>query len=106
YPKSLRCTLYPDIRYFFLHLYRTNLHDIKYFNNELTNLQLKKIAADLALGAPGRASQLLSAVCTEFSKTERNFVLRRGERQGNTSEPDLGANLTSVIKEVARRTSK
>jgi hypothetical protein len=92
--------------YFFLHLYRVTLQDIKYFNNELTNLQLKKLAADMALRVSGRPNQLVSAIFKEFSKTERNFALRRGERPANNAPADIGGNLADLVKEIGHLAKK
>jgi hypothetical protein len=63
--------------YFFLRLYRNSLDEIKYFQNELTNAELKFSALETALlnRDPESLRQVISALAT----TERNFVLDKGQ---------------------------
>jgi hypothetical protein len=63
--------------FFFLKLYRSSLHEIKYFHNELTNLDLKFIALESALIA--NDPEAAKAIIQELGRTERNFVLKSGE---------------------------
>jgi hypothetical protein len=65
--------------YCFLRLYRANLSDIKYFNNELTNIEYKRMAIGMALENGTREDSLISQVCLELLKVERNFIIRKGE---------------------------
>jgi hypothetical protein len=62
--------------YFFLRMYRNNLDDIKYYQNEITNLESK-----WALRAANQAADkaMLKNVIDALVKTERNFVLKKGE---------------------------
>ncbi|TKK71478.1 hypothetical protein FC093_00160 [Ilyomonas limi] len=63
--------------FFFLKLYRTSLSEIKYYQNELTNIELRQISL---LAALNRGSQEgLSIVIKELIMTERNFKLSKGE---------------------------
>lgn len=61
--------------YFFLKLYKQSLGEIKYFQNELTNVESKIAAVMFALEAGNTI--LLEKVATSLSKTERNFVLQK-----------------------------
>lgn len=63
--------------YFFLRLYSSNLGDIKYYQNELTNIETKFLSLRSALGTGDAESVHL--VLSELSKTERNYRLSRGE---------------------------
>ena len=63
--------------FFFLRLYRASLSDIKYFQNELTNLESRCIALEFAvLSADNGAA---NRVLEELAKTERNFVLKKDQ---------------------------
>jgi len=63
--------------YFFLRLYNKNLEETKYWNNELTNLELKGLALKtMILDNNPKATE---KVATELLKTERNFILKKGE---------------------------
>jgi hypothetical protein len=62
--------------YFFLRLYKASLAEIKYFQNELTNVEAKAIALETsaALG-----SNAIVAVIQRIASTERNNVLDKGQ---------------------------
>ena|SRR5690554_5292429 len=63
--------------FFFLKLYKAGLNEIKYFQNELTNAELKFIAAEKAVMSDKEES--ISNVIKELASTERNFKLLKGE---------------------------
>ena len=63
--------------FFFLRLYKASLHEIKYFQNELTNVEAKFIAMETSLAA-GNA-QAVNAIIRGLGRTERNFILKKGE---------------------------
>ena len=63
--------------FFFLKIYKTNLSDIKYFHNEKTNIDLKLIAIKSAISSKNEA--IIQLVIEELAKTERNFILKKGE---------------------------
>ncbi|GEM77677.1 hypothetical protein [Vibrio sagamiensis] len=63
--------------YFFLRLYRANLNDMKYFQNELTNIESKLTAINIAV--LGDDNALKAKVVESLLATERNFVLKKGE---------------------------
>lgn len=62
--------------FFFLRLYRSSLEDIKYFQNELTNLQLKAIALEAASTSE---PSVRAKVIEILAQTERNFRLAKDE---------------------------
>lgn len=63
--------------FFFLRLYKLNLNDIKYYQNELTNIDLKNIS--LSSSVNFGLSEDISATIRELSKTERNFIINKGQ---------------------------
>lgn len=63
--------------FFFLRLYKSGLSEIKYFQNELTNLELKFIAIEKA--AIFSSDETVSKVIMELITTERNFKLGKDE---------------------------
>ncbi len=63
--------------YFFLRLYKLNLDDMKYFQNELTTVELKLASIITAINF-GKDIDI-TAITNELSKTERNFILKKGE---------------------------
>lgn len=63
--------------FFFLKLYRNSLEDIKYFQNELTNLDSKFIALEAAMSV-GDLNITTNAI-EKLSSTDRNARLQKGE---------------------------
>jgi DNA mismatch repair ATPase MutS len=63
--------------FFFLRLYKTNLGDVKFYQNELTNVDARLVALEAALIDDNRDG--LKELLAELARTERNFVLKKGE---------------------------
>jgi hypothetical protein len=63
--------------FFFLRLYKVNLEDTKFYQNELTNIDSKLIALKTTL--IGERDNDVSDVVRELAGTERNFVLKKDE---------------------------
>ena len=62
---------------FFIRLYRDNLFEIKYFHNELSNIDSKIIALKTALLKDN--DEFIKEVIMELIKVDRNNVLKKGE---------------------------
>jgi hypothetical protein len=89
--------------YFFLGLYRGNLMDIKYFNNEMTNMEYKWMATEIAMSENQNSNPLLQEVCLSFLQVERNFVLKKGETAIDVGEQktESGAQIDRIdVKQV------
>ena len=63
--------------YFFLKLYKSNLSEIKYYQNEITNIESKRIALTSSLGLTD--SSPASSIIKVLSETDRNAVLEKGQ---------------------------
>jgi len=63
--------------YFFLSLYKSSLSEIKYFQNEMTNLEAKSIALETSLTVLDK--EACNKVVQELAKTERNRILLKGQ---------------------------
>ena len=63
--------------YFFLRLYSSSLVEIKYFQNEITNIETRFFALKAALYTSNEKS--IEEVIRHFAHTERNFVLQKGQ---------------------------
>lgn len=63
--------------FFFLRLYKITQDDIKYYQNEISNIELKGFAAMTALASDD--TSLLKPIIEQLATTERNFVLKKGE---------------------------
>jgi hypothetical protein len=63
--------------YFFLGLYKSSLGEIKYFQNEITNIESKYAAMEYAVQYGDKES--INSILMQFANTERNFLLKKGE---------------------------
>lgn len=57
--------------YFFLTMYRSNLSEIRYYQNELTNIEMRKVGTQLSLLSPSS-----EATSKELIATDRNGVMK------------------------------
>ena len=90
--------------YFFLRLYRHGIFEIKYFQNEITTLEARMIGLQSAFALNDKSA--LKRMCEELIKTERNFILRKGEttiglRQDELEQQGDKAGLAVVEKVLA-----
>lgn len=79
--------------FFFLRLYRNNFDDIRYFQNELTNINCKIAAMKLAHYLKKDVD--LSDIIKEISKVERNSKLLNGESTPNLEKAKLDVQFDS-----------
>ncbi len=63
--------------YFFLRLYKSSLSEIKYFQNEMTNIEAKQVALVVSFGLAEK--KVCEHVITTLSNTERNYILNKGQ---------------------------
>jgi hypothetical protein len=64
--------------FFFLKLYKTNVDEVRYFQNELTNIDSKIIGLKTAIWSGEKDA--LNIVIQGFKDTERNFILKKDEK--------------------------
>ena len=90
--------------YFFLNLYKSSLSEIKYFHNELTNIEYRFIAMEETVLNNDKTT--LKVIIREFLKIERNFLLKKGQstvyledRKNSINEhKNIVETLTKIIK--------
>lgn len=92
--------------FFFLKLYKLNLNDMKYFQNELTTVELKLASITTAINF-GKDIDI-SAITLGLSKTERNFILKKGEttvdlEKSRIDKTDMKEILKSITDIANRR---
>jgi hypothetical protein len=81
--------------FFFLSTYRRSLGEIRYFENELTNVQLRLIA--LEMSDRPEFAQTRREILLNLARTERNFVLRAGETTAELALSDLDRAETAAL---------
>lgn len=64
---------------FFLRLYRNTQEEIKYYQNEFSNMEFKALAIRLASDDGINNVEAIQELIHTFSNTERNFILKKGE---------------------------
>jgi hypothetical protein len=98
--------------FFFLRLYSSNLFEIKYFHNELSNIDAKMIALKVALLK--KDDDTLKFILKELMKTERNRLLKKGEttvelekmRFDREESKSLTDTLTKVVEPLLKSLKK
>lgn len=77
-PKFTFVVLVETVAFFFLNLYREDRNMIRYFRNEITNLESKYLA--LETSARFEDKQSLAKVLLILANTERNFLMKKNEK--------------------------
>ena len=90
--------------FFFLRLYKNNLEDAKYFQNELTNLSA--LSSSLKIAYLTKNEKLVEQIILNLSKTERNFKLQNQETLLNIEkakiEKDFDLETVSAFKDFLK----
>lgn len=91
--------------YFFLRMYKNGLSEIKYFQNELTNIESKLIAVEISHITKNQ--ECLKISIEALSDTERNFILEKGqttvELEKAKSESELTKNIIKNIPSIFKK---
>ncbi len=87
--------------YFFLRLYSTSLMEIKYFQNEITNIEAKFLALQTAIHRKdGRA---VAEVISQMAQTERNYILQKGQTTADLERSRIEKEaVTSLTRNLLR----
>jgi ABC-type multidrug transport system fused ATPase/permease subunit len=87
--------------FFFLRLYKASLSEVKYFENEITNIEMKRVALQAVLVAKNN-DKLLTSIVDLLGKTERNHVLEKGQTTVDIETARLEhAMVTKLARDVA-----
>jgi hypothetical protein len=81
--------------YFFLKLYKLNLAEIKYFQNEMTNFESKFVALHTAQAIDDKSS--IATVIEKLANTDRNYILKKGETTVQLEQQKIDKELTAEI---------
>ncbi len=107
-PRVLLVVFIEVFAYFFLKLYKNGLSEIKYFQNELTNIESKLAAVEFSHMTNNQDALKISI--ESLSKTERNFILDKGqttvELERAKSESELTRNIIKTIPGLFKRAGK
>lgn len=88
--------------YFFLSLYKNGFDEIKYFQNEITNIEMKVMS--LKYAQEFKSEDMIKELAMHLMKTERNFILEKGQSTVSIEKEKLqnlsDSKLTSMISEI------
>ena len=92
--------------YFFLRLYSRSLTEIKYFQNEITNVEAKYLA--LSVATQTLDEKVTTDVVSELARTERNYILSKGQttvdlERSKLEKETLTALSHNIIKLLTRK---
>ncbi|WOZ75650.1 hypothetical protein [Kosakonia sacchari] len=93
--------------YFFLKLYKNGFDEVKYFQNELTNIESKVLAIKFLKNVKNvKNEELMSEVIKSLMTTERNFVLSKGQTTVALEKEKLKGiedrNMIAIVKDLIR----
>ncbi len=105
-PRILIIVFVEIFAFFFLRLYKANIAEIRYFHNELTNIDAKIIGLKSAIWIEDK--EVLKSVINSIVETERNFILKKDEstieleqiKFENEGNKNLSENLTKIIEGI------
>lgn len=100
FPKTIFVLLIEVFAYFFLKLYKQNLDDIKYYQNELTNIEVKNLA--IQISKQSNNHKLLTLCVEEFLSTERNFILEKDQSTIEIEKERISSNNTNNTLQVVK----
>ena len=94
--------------YFFLKLYKSSLAEIKYFQNEMTNIEAKYISLITALKSDNENAG--ADVIKSLANTERNFILNKDQttielekaKLDQNSVPELGQKILGILNKKSK----
>lgn len=104
-PRLSFAVLIEVFAYFFLRLYKQSLTEIKYFQNEITNIESKHIALKIVLNSNDKA--LKAKLTEELVKIERNFILTKDqttvELERDRMAQNTDTNLIDIVKSLINK---
>ncbi|TCB49834.1 hypothetical protein E0H80_10490 [Acinetobacter sp. ANC 4779] len=100
FPRTIFVLLIELFSYFFLNLYKKSLDEIKYYQNEITNLEAKYLSLNIAQSTKNH--KLISEILNELVKTERNFILEKDQSTIELEKERLHSNTSNNTLEVIK----
>lgn len=98
-PNAFFVLLIEIFSYFFLNLYKKSIEEIKFYQNELTNLESKFLALKTAKITNNH--RLLNIILEEIVKTERNFILEQGQSTIEIEKEKISSNNSNNVIKAA-----
>ncbi|EST59152.1 hypothetical protein K151_1980 [Proteus hauseri ZMd44] len=103
-PRVLFVILIEIFAYFFLRLYKNGFEEVKYFQNELTNIDSKFLGIRILNDI--KNEELKIDILNELIKTERNFILEKGQStvslERDRIEMNEEKNILLILKDILK----
>lgn len=84
--------------YFFLGLYRLGISELKYYQNEITNVELWGLAYRQAVLSENQAA--ITRLSERLMRVERNFILRKGETTVAASQASADTEAATILTAI------
>jgi len=99
-PRIALVILVEGFALFFLKMYKYSIEAIRYVQNEITNVEQRRVAYEIAIGC--KDAKGLHSIIAGASSVERNFILKKGESTIDLEKMKLDSvgNASDVIKSV------
>ncbi|BAP35590.1 hypothetical protein AS4_06500 [Acinetobacter guillouiae] len=101
-PRTVFVILVEVFSYFFLNLYRKSLDEIKYYQNEITNLEAKYLSLKVSISLNNH--KIIGNILDNLIKTERNFILENDQTTIELEKERINSNNTNntlkTIKDI------
>lgn len=105
-PRFLILAFVQVFAFFFLKNYRSNVEDIKYYQNEITNIELKSLGL-IYHSIKEDSERNNDFIINELIKTDRNFVLNKGQSTVNIDKENSNSTqIESFAKEIIHLLNK
>lgn len=89
------------VGFFFLRLYVANELDLKHNKNEITNLEIKMMALQLAKEFNDASSK--KEIMKSLAQTERNFILKKNEKSVSTEALSEYNDLRGLLEKLVSK---
>ncbi|TOK86950.1 hypothetical protein CGI08_23320 [Vibrio parahaemolyticus] len=83
--------------FYYLRLYRNMMDNIKFYQNEITNIEMKLMAAQTVQSLNVQNDQALNTLISSLSNTERNFVIDKGKTTVDIESRKLDNSITNSV---------
>ncbi|MGC6653810.1 hypothetical protein [Pantoea sp. EEL5] len=91
--------------YFFLKLYKNGFDEIKFYQNEITNIEMKVMGIKYMQGV--QSDEVMKELSMHLMRTERNFILEKGQTTTSLEKDKLqessDARIVTVFSEILKK---
>ncbi|EKA7352286.1 hypothetical protein [Vibrio cholerae] len=83
--------------FYYLRLYRNMMDNVKFYQNEITNIEMRFMALHTIKEINPNDENALNSLVTSLSNTERNFVIDKGKTTVDLEQKKLDAEFTNSL---------